>query len=133
MGTWSLHSSIRFYDAKLTTNIHQEWYINSPTILDGGWRAASRPGRFIPGKRAPDTHSTRGWVGPRAGPDAVEYRQYRILVCGAHNFLNAFLLSSPPLILGLFYCSHTSTVSKLVSYGGHRTALHTSIAAVSPS
>jgi hypothetical protein len=34
--------------------------------------SASRPGRFTPGERAPDTHWIGSWVGPRAGQDAVE-------------------------------------------------------------
>jgi len=32
----------------------------------GEW-SASRPERVTPGERATDTHSTGGWVGPRAG------------------------------------------------------------------
>jgi hypothetical protein len=37
--------------------------------LDGGEWSVSRPGGALPGERAPGTHWTRGWVGPRAGPD----------------------------------------------------------------
>jgi hypothetical protein len=36
----------------------------------GEW-SASRPGRFTPRERAPVTHWIGGWVGPRAGLDAV--------------------------------------------------------------
>jgi len=36
--------------------------------LDGEW-SASCPGHFSPG-----THWIRGWVGPRAGPDAEAKR-----------------------------------------------------------
>jgi hypothetical protein len=37
------------------------------SALDGGKWLASRPE-----ERAPGTHWIGGWVGPRAGPDAVE-------------------------------------------------------------
>jgi hypothetical protein len=33
---------------------------------------SARPGRFIPGERAPGTHWIGGWVGPRAGLDDVK-------------------------------------------------------------
>jgi hypothetical protein len=39
--------------------------------LDGGERSASRPGRFIPREITPGTQWVGGWVGPRAGLDAV--------------------------------------------------------------
>jgi hypothetical protein len=41
--------------------------INSPlltSVLDGGEWSASRPDRFTPGKRVPDTH----WMGGHHGP-----------------------------------------------------------------
>jgi hypothetical protein len=41
------------------------------SALTGVKWSASRSGRFTPGERAPDTHSTEGWVDPRAGPDDV--------------------------------------------------------------
>jgi hypothetical protein len=41
------------------------------SVLDGVEWSASRPGRFIPRERAPSTHWIGGWVGPRAGLDAV--------------------------------------------------------------
>jgi hypothetical protein len=34
--------------------------------------AASRPGRFTPGERAPVTHWIGGWLDPRDGLDDVE-------------------------------------------------------------
>jgi hypothetical protein len=40
------------------------------SALDAGELSALRPGRFTPG-----THSIRGWVGPRAGIDAVAKRK----------------------------------------------------------
>jgi hypothetical protein len=39
--------------------------------LDGGEWSASLPGRFTPREGAPDTHWIGGWMGPRAGLDAV--------------------------------------------------------------
>jgi hypothetical protein len=51
----------------------------APRILDLGTRwsewSASRPGRFTPRERAPVTHWTGGWVGPRAVLDAVVKRK----------------------------------------------------------
>jgi hypothetical protein len=43
----------------------------------GEWRYSSIPdlGRFTPGERAPGTHWIGGWVGPRAGLDAMEKRE----------------------------------------------------------
>jgi hypothetical protein len=55
-----------------------EWRY-SPCILtsalDGGEWSASYSGRFNPRERALGTHSIGGWVGPRAGLDAVVKRQ----------------------------------------------------------
>jgi hypothetical protein len=45
------------------------------SALDGNNRSASRTGRFIPRERAPVTHWIGGWVGPRAGLDAVVKRK----------------------------------------------------------
>jgi hypothetical protein len=42
------------------------------SALYGGERSASRPGRLISGERVPGTHSIGGWVGPRAGLDAMD-------------------------------------------------------------
>jgi hypothetical protein len=41
------------------------------SALDGGEWSASRPDRFTPMERAPDTHWLGGWVGPTAVLDAV--------------------------------------------------------------
>jgi hypothetical protein len=49
----------------------------SPTeafLTSGEW-SASRPSRFTPEVRAPRTHRVGGWVGPRAGLDAVAKRR----------------------------------------------------------
>jgi hypothetical protein len=42
------------------------------SALVGGEWSASRPGRFIPGGKAPVTHWIGRWVGPRAGLDDME-------------------------------------------------------------
>jgi hypothetical protein len=49
------------------------------SALAGGEWSASRPGRFIPEKRAPRTHCIGGWVGPRAGLHVVEKRKFLTL------------------------------------------------------
>jgi hypothetical protein len=41
----------------------------------GNGGIASRPGRFTPKERAPDTHWIGGWVGPKAILDAVVERK----------------------------------------------------------
>jgi hypothetical protein len=45
------------------------------SALDGDEWSASRPGRFNPRERAPDTHWIGGWVGPRAVLDTVVTRK----------------------------------------------------------
>jgi hypothetical protein len=45
------------------------------SALDGGVWSASRPGHFTPRERAPGTRWIGGWVGPRAGLDAVSKRK----------------------------------------------------------
>jgi hypothetical protein len=49
------------------------------SALAGGEWSTSRPGRFTPGARAPDTHCIGGWVDPRASLDDVENRKFLIL------------------------------------------------------
>jgi hypothetical protein len=46
-----------------------------PSALDGGEWSASRPGRFTQRERAPGTHCTGSWAGPRAGLDTVVRRK----------------------------------------------------------
>jgi hypothetical protein len=43
-----------------------------PSALNGGEWSASHPSRFTPRKGALGSHWIGGWVGPRAGLDAVE-------------------------------------------------------------
>jgi hypothetical protein len=49
------------------------------SALDGGERLASRPGRFTHRERTPCTHCIGGWMGPRAGLDAVAKRKNHII------------------------------------------------------
>jgi hypothetical protein len=46
------------------------------SALVGDERLVSRRGSFTPGERAPGTHWTGGWVGPRTGLDDVEKRKF---------------------------------------------------------
>jgi hypothetical protein len=60
-------------------------YSFTTSALDGGEWSASRPGRaFAPGERTPGTHSTGGWVGPRAGLD-TEARGKILCPCRGSN------------------------------------------------
>jgi hypothetical protein len=43
----------------------------TPALVGGEW-SASRPFRFTPGERAPDTHWIGGWVNPTAALDDME-------------------------------------------------------------
>jgi hypothetical protein len=57
-----------------------EWIYKNSThsltsALDGGERSASRPGSSTPRERAHGTHWIGGWVGHRAGLDAVVRRK----------------------------------------------------------
>jgi hypothetical protein len=49
------------------------------SALAGGEWSASRPGRFTPGERAPDTHYIGGCMDSRAGLDVVEKRKFLTL------------------------------------------------------
>jgi hypothetical protein len=49
--------------------VHLHAFLTSPP--DAGEWSASQAGRFTPRERAPGTHWIGGWVGPRAGLDAV--------------------------------------------------------------
>jgi hypothetical protein len=49
------------------------------SALDGGKSSASRPSRFIPRERVLRTHRTEGWVGPRTGLNAMDWRKISCL------------------------------------------------------
>jgi hypothetical protein len=73
--------SLCFNRAPRHEGVLGEWsYISTnflASALDAGEWSASRPGRFIPRKRGPGTHCIGGWVGPRAGLDAVVQTEIR--------------------------------------------------------
>jgi len=48
--------------------------ILTSALEEGKW-SASCPGRFTPRERAPDIHWLGGWVGLRAGLEALEKRR----------------------------------------------------------
>jgi hypothetical protein len=50
------------------------------SVPDGGEWSASRPSRFTPGERAPNTHWIGDWVDPRAGLDNMEKRKFLTLL-----------------------------------------------------
>jgi hypothetical protein len=54
---------------ELTCSVHQ-----TTRVGRGDW-SASRHGRFTPRDRTPGTFWLWGWVGPRAGLDAVDERK----------------------------------------------------------
>jgi hypothetical protein len=54
-----------------------QFHIFLTSVLTGGEWSASRPCRFIPGERVPDTNWIGGYVGPKAGLDDVEKRDPR--------------------------------------------------------
>jgi hypothetical protein len=49
------------------------------SALVGDEWSTSRPGRFIPGERAPGTHWIGGWVDLRASLDDLENRKFLTL------------------------------------------------------
>jgi hypothetical protein len=51
-------------------------YVFLTSVLAGGEWSASRPGLFTPRERTPGTNWIGGWVGPRAGLDDVEKRNF---------------------------------------------------------
>jgi hypothetical protein len=70
-----------------------------PSALDGGEWSASRRRPLYPRERAPGTHWIRGWVGPRAGLNAVEKRK---ISCRGRE-VNSGRLSHIPLLHRLSY------------------------------
>jgi len=77
--SFSVKFSLCFNWAPRHEGVLGEWRYSSThsltSVLDGGEWSASRPGRFIPKERVPGTHCIGGWVGPRAGLDAVVRRK----------------------------------------------------------
>jgi hypothetical protein len=59
------------------------------SAIDGGELSASRPGRFIPRGRVPDTHWIGGWVDRRAGLDAMVKRKIPSLFRDSNHRLSS--------------------------------------------
>jgi hypothetical protein len=66
--------------------------------LDEGEWSASRLGRFTPRERAHGTHLIWGWVGPRAGLDAVAKRQNPCSCWDSNPGLLAWATPAPSLL-----------------------------------
>jgi hypothetical protein len=58
--------SIKHHDMKTHGRIEAEIRAFVTSVLEGDESSASRNGRFIPGERSHDTHSTGWWVGLKA-------------------------------------------------------------------
>jgi hypothetical protein len=71
--------SLCFSRAPRHEGVLGEWRYSSTrpltSALNGGEWSASRPGRFTPRERAPDTHWIGGWMGLRVVLDAVVKRK----------------------------------------------------------
>jgi hypothetical protein len=107
---------------------------------DGGEWSATRSDRFTPGERAPGTHWIGGWLGPRAGLDAVEKIKilplsgieprpsspslYRLLSFGitfwkaSHNITAVWDVT--PCSLGSTCCFHLQGILKMEAVGSSR-------------
>jgi hypothetical protein len=75
----------------------------APRILDlvtnGGEWSVSNPGRFTPRERTPGTNWIGGWVGSRAGPDAVVNRK----IPSNYRDSNPWSSSPQPSVIPLSY------------------------------
>jgi hypothetical protein len=61
-----VHYAIKTYRG---VDVYSHIFLTSPLV--GGVWSVSRPCRFTTGERTPDTYWIGGWLGPRAGLDAV--------------------------------------------------------------
>jgi hypothetical protein len=57
---------------KTYCRVEVQLHVFLTSALDGGEWSASSPGSFTPAEIVPDTQCIVDWVGPSAGPDAVE-------------------------------------------------------------
>jgi hypothetical protein len=72
--------------------------------LDGGECSASRPGRALPGERAPGILCTGDWVGPRAGLDADSRRISNLFKPRNNKRVRGSPKSTGPFILKFCSC-----------------------------
>jgi hypothetical protein len=81
--TWALKVKLSLcfnWAPPLHEGVLKEWrycstHLLTSSVPDGGEWSASRPGRFTSRERIPGIHWVGGWVGPRAGMDAVVNRK----------------------------------------------------------
>jgi len=64
------HRAVKAYG-----RVEVQLHVFLTSALDGDELSDSSPGRFTFGERTPGTHQIGGWVGPRAGLDAVTKRK----------------------------------------------------------
>jgi hypothetical protein len=65
----------KYHDMKTYKRVEVQLHAFLISALDGGKWSATRSDRFTAGERTPGTHWIGGWVGPRAGLEAVEKRK----------------------------------------------------------
>jgi hypothetical protein len=70
---------ISFFTPVREIYCRQQIHVFLTSALVGGEWSASRPSRFTPSERAPDTHWIGRWVGPRTSLDAMEERKFLTL------------------------------------------------------
>jgi hypothetical protein len=58
--------------------VEKQIYIFFTLALEVNEWSGSRPGRFIPGERAPYIHWVIGGAGPKAGPNSVRKEKYLV-------------------------------------------------------
>jgi hypothetical protein len=64
---------------KIYEGVDVQIHVLLTSVLVGGERSPSRPGRFTPGERAPDIHWKGGFVGPRTNLDDVQKGKFLTL------------------------------------------------------
>jgi hypothetical protein len=74
----SMLNQARRHEGVLREQRHSSTHSLTSALNGGDW-SALRPGPFIPRERAPGTRCIGGYVGPRAGLDAVEKRKSPII------------------------------------------------------
>jgi hypothetical protein len=74
------------------------------SALVGGERSVSRPCRFTPGERTPETYRIGVWVSPRAGLDDLEKKKFLTL-----PGLEPWPLGRPALSQPLYWLRYPKT------------------------
>ena len=102
-----------------------------PSCITGVECKASLSGRFIPPGKNTDTHWRGGWVGLRAGTDALGYKK-KSLVCVGNRTFPCSLVSVPTELSLCVFKRHLHalpctqlTVSLLIHYSAQTSRLWT--------